>query len=54
MRLILIATPLIQILFDIIYEMVPDDARVEGVRGHAAAVEPLAKLLGEEDIGQLE
>ena len=34
--------------------MVPDDARVEGVRGHAAAEEPLAQLLGEEDIGQLE
>ena len=34
-------------------ELRPDDARVEGVRGHAAAVEPLAKLLREEDIGQL-
>ena len=35
-------------------ELRPDDARVEGVRGHPAAVEPLAQLLGEEDVGQLE
>ena len=35
-------------------ELRPDDARVERVGRHAAAVEPLAQFLGEEDVGQLE
>ena len=35
-------------------ELRPDDARVEGVGGDAAAEQPLAQLLGEEDVGKLQ
>ena len=32
----------------------PHDTRVEGVGGDAGAEEPLAELLGEEDVGKLQ
>ena len=34
-------------------ELRPHEAGVEGVGGDAAAEEPLAELLGEQDVGQL-